>query len=95
MIVLASVLVLCGSAALCLAMKRHGLQMMPARAYSPALSLALRVCGSALLVGGAVICAITQGAGVGLTTFFGIFSMVILLIAISLPYLAPAKGRRR
>ena len=91
MMLLAFLLVFGGSLALCLAMKRHSTQLMPARAYSPRLALSLRLLGSAMLIGGAVVCAFDQGPGVGLTTFFGLFCMAIVAIAVALPYLAQPK----
>ena len=91
MILLAFVVLFCASLALCLAMRRHSMQLMPSREYSPALALCLRILGSALLIGGAVICAVDQGPGVGLTTFFGLWCMAVLSIAVALPYLARSK----
>lgn len=84
-------LTLAGTAALCVAMKKHFRQMFPHKEYSPRNSRVYRAVGYVLVIAGAYACTVALGTGIGLAVFFGLWTVAILLIAFLLPVYSPPR----
>ena len=86
MIVIAFLFTLIGTAFVCVAMSKHWRQVFPDSRRSPAVATSLRLSGAGFLVVAALLLSRAHGIGVGLTEFFGLLTVVILGIAVALPY---------
>lgn len=82
---------LAGLFALCMAMRRHWSALFPARPYLTSAVLMLRILGGTALLLAAVFAVSAYGTAVGLVVFLGLATVAHFLLAVLLPYLAPAR----
>ena len=79
-------LILIGTAFLCVAMRKHWKQVFPGVSRTPAMTAGLRALGVAFLLGAAALSSAALGIGIGLTQFFGLLTIAVFGIAVFLPY---------
>ncbi|MEM7294388.1 MAG: DUF3325 family protein [Pseudomonadota bacterium] len=83
MVLISSIAILAGNLCICFAMRRHELMVFKAR-LADSNRLALRVVGGILLFIGAILVSIAEGAFIGLTLWFALFTLAMLGTAFSL-----------
>ena len=86
MLALVFVLGFVGMALLCLARRKHWRQLFADAHLPPGRARLFQFLGSVALLVAAVLSSMTYGVGIGLTMLFGVLTVVVIAIAVALPY---------
>ena len=86
MLTLITVLSFVGMGLLCLARRKHWKQLFANTNLSPARARLFQILASIALLGAAILSSIAYGVGIGLTLLFGVLTVVVIAIAVALPY---------